>query len=175
MAYSSEQWERARAYWEAGQHTPREISEAVGIERSTIVKRAKIHNWKSGANSDYIEAKTILAVKKSQLNSQTIQVLDDIADEQIRRQRLVYGNAELIASQIPEIIDGMKERKIDEDTGVELITNLMTPSDLKLLADTNDKVAITLKVADRHAKSGDVNVNTQTNVGIQTITRKIVD
>lgn len=159
MAYSDAQWERARAYWEAGQHTPREISETVGIERSTIVKRAKIHNWKSGKNADYIEAKTVLAVKKSQLNSQTIQVLDDIADEAIRHKRLINSNAELLASKIPKMVEAMILKEEDKETG-EIVEKLaISPNDLKTLAEANDRLAITLKVADRHAKSGDVNVN----------------
>jgi len=158
MAYSQEQWDRAKAYYEAGQHNPQQISDLVGIERSTIVKKAKIHNWKSGANADYIEARVIVAEKKSQLNSQTLNVLDNIADETIRHKNLINSNAELIASKIPTMLE-----QID------------SPSDLKTLAEANDRLAITLKVADRHAKSGDVNVNATAAVGIQTITRKIVD
>jgi hypothetical protein len=151
MAYSASQWERAKAYWEAGQHNPREISELVGIERSTIVKRAKSHNWKSGANADYIEAKTKIAVKKSQLNSQTLQVLDDIADEQIRHKQLINSNAELMATKIPEMIRQMILIEEDKETGEVKESLAISPSDLKLLAETNDRLAITLKVAERHA------------------------
>lgn len=88
-----------------------------------------------------------------EVNSITAEVND-----KVRRHSLINNNAELIASKIPTMLE-----QID------------SPSDLKTLAEANDRLAITLKVADRHAKSGDVNVNTQTNVGIQTITRKIVD
>jgi len=159
MAYSQEQWERAKAYYEAGQHNPQQISDLVGIERSTIVKKAKIHNWKSCENADYIEAKVKIAVKKSQLNSQTLQVLDDIADEQIRHKRLINSNAELLASKIPQMLEAMILKEADKETGEIIETLAISPSDLKLMAETNDRLAITLKVADRHAKSGDINVN----------------
>jgi len=88
-----------------------------------------------------------------EVNSITAEVND-----KVRRHSLINNNAELIASKIPTMLD-----QID------------SPSDLKTLAEANDRLAITLKVADRHAKSGDVNVNATAAVGIQTITRKIVD
>jgi hypothetical protein len=175
MAYSVSQWERAKAYWEAGQHSPREVSELVGIERSTIVKRAKSHSWKSGANSDYIEAKTKIAVKKSQLNSQTLQILDDIADEVIRHKRLINSNAELMANAIPKMLEVMTLKEEDSETGEVIETLAITPSDLKTLAEANDRLAITLKVADRHAKSGEINVNATAAVQNNNITVEFVD
>jgi len=177
MAYSQTQWDRAKTYWEAGQHNPREISELVGIERSTIVKRAKIHNWKSGANSDYIEAKTKIAVKKSQLNSQTIQILDDIADEAIRHKRLINSNAELMANAIPKMLEVMTLKKEDEETGEIIETLAITPSDLKLMAETNDRLAITLKVADRHAPKIEVNTqnNQITHLSVDEISKAVAD
>lgn len=158
MAYSSEQWERAKAYYEAGQHTPQQIADIVGIERSTIVKKAKSHNWQSCENADYIEARQIIAVKKSQLNSQTLQVLDDIADEQIRYKRLINDNATKLANKLASLAD-----QVD------------TASDIKTLAEANDRLAITLKVAERHAPKGDINVQSNTQVNNQPIEIKFVE
>ena len=161
--YSKEQWERAKAYYEAGQHTPQQISDIVGIERSTIVKKAKIHNWKNGINSDYIEAKTKIAVKKSQLNSQTLQVLDDIADEAIRHKRLINSNAELLASHIPKVVNSFITKQINEETGEEEEIYALEAKTIKELAEANDKLAITLKVAERHANIKIDNTNAQQN------------
>jgi len=158
MAYSQEQWDRAKAYYESGQYSLSGIQEKTGISRSKISEKAKREQWEQGRNADYIEARKTLAVKKGTEKGTVIQVLDDIADEQIRHKGLINSNAELIASKIPTMLE-----QID------------SPSDLKTLAEANDRLAITLKVADRHAKSGDVNVNATAAVGIQTITRKIVD
>lgn len=158
MAYSQEQWDRAKAYYESGQYSLAGIQEKTGISRSKISEKAKKEQWEQGRNADYIEARKTLAIKKGTEKGTVIQVLDDIADEQIRHKSLINSNAELIASKIPIMLE-----QID------------SPSDLKTLAEANDRLAITLKVADRHAKSGDVNVNATAAVGIQTITRKIVD
>lgn len=175
--YSKEQWERAKAYFEAGQHTPQQISDIVGIERSTIVKKAKIHNWQNGANSDYIEAKTKIAVKKSQLNSQTLQILDDIADEQIRHKNLINSNAELLASQIPKVVKSFVTKQINEETGEEEEVCMLEARTIKELAEANDRLAITLKVAERHAPKIEVNNTnaTQNNYSPQEISQAIAD
>lgn len=175
MAYSQEQWDRAKAYYEAGQHNPQQISDLVGIERSTIVKKAKIHNWKSGSNADYIEARVIVAEKKSQLNSQTLNVLDNIADEAIRHKNLINSNAELLASKIPKMLEAMTIKEENAETGEITDKLAINPSDLKTLAEANDRLAITLKVADRHAKSGDFNVNATAGAIAQSSSRTLDD
>ena len=149
MAYSAEQWQRAKDLFESGQYSLSEISSKVGIDKSSISKKAKIQQWQSGRNADYIEAKELIAVKKSTENQQTVELLDEIANDKIRHKQLINSNAELIASKVPMMLE-----QID------------TPSDLKLLAETNDRLAITLKVADRHAPKIEVNNanNQQTNI-----------
>ena len=112
MAHSKEKWDLARTYFEAGKHSPQEISDLVGIERSAIVKKAKNHNWQSGANADYIEARVLVAEKKSQLNSQIINVLDNIADDKIRRSGLVFGGLESLAKLAKTSIE--KNQTVDK-------------------------------------------------------------
>lgn len=180
MAYSIEQWERAKAYFEAGIHSLSEIQEAIGISKSKISEKAKKEQWQKGRNADYIEARVILAEKKGTEKGTILQVLDDIADNVIRHRRLVFGVTESALQQLQKISDdGVKEvlvkTKIGGDILVEKETINLTPSDYESIISAADKASITLNVNQRHAKSGDVNVNTQTNVGIQTITRKIVD
>lgn len=164
MAYSKEQWERTRAYFESGQYSLSEIQEKTGISKSKISEKSKKEQWEKGRNADYIEAKKTLAVKKGTEKGTTLQVLDDIADEQIRHKNLVYSNAELIASQIPKMIKGMVEKITDEETGEIKEIHTATPKDIKELAEANDRIAITLKVADRHAPKIEVNnTNAQQN------------
>lgn len=157
MAYSLEQWDRARAYYEAGQHTPQQISDITGIERSTIVKKAKIHNWKNGENADYIEAKTKIAIKKSQLNSQTLQILDDIADEAIRNKNLVHGVTQKALRRLDELAS------IADD-----------PNDLKIIIEASDRASLTLGVNPRHA-SNQVNIQNNQSVEPTKIIREIID
>ena len=145
MAYSNEQWERAKAYYEAGLSLSK-IKDKTGIARNTISQRAKKEQWEHSANADYIEAKEVIAVKKGTISEQAVLVLDEVADENIRRKNLVYGNAEKLASKLTTMID-----QID------------TPNDALTIANANDRLAITMKVADRHAPKIDIQQLQQQN------------
>jgi len=101
----------------------------------------------------------------TELNGKSEYEVNSITEEvnnKVRRNSLINNNAELLASKIPTMLE-----QID------------TPSDLKLLAETNDRLAITLKVADRHApkievKTGDDN-STHNNLTIQDISFAIAN
>jgi hypothetical protein len=85
----------------------------------------------------------------SSADEHSVNAIEDVVREKIRRENLIYGNAEKLAKKLNTMSD-----QID------------TPSDMKTLADANDRLAITLKVADRHAPKIELN-NTnasQTNV-----------
>jgi len=180
MAYSKEQWERTKAYFESGQYSLSEIQEKTGISKSKISEKSKKEQWERGRNADYIEAKKTLAIKKGTEKGTTLQVLDDISDEVINNEKLCFDVTQSALRQLKEISDiGVKEvlvtSKVGGDTIVEKETIAMTPYDYESIINAADKASITLRVNQRHAPKSDVNVNTQTNVGIQTITRKIID
>lgn len=139
MAYSEEQWERTKALFESGQYSLSEISDKTGINKSQISRKSKTQQWQNGRNADYIEAREIIATKKATETQQTLQILDDVADEAIRHKRLINDNATKLAGKLSTMAD-----QIDN------------PTDLKTLVDANDRLAITLKVADRHAPKIDV-------------------
>jgi predicted DNA-binding protein YlxM (UPF0122 family) len=150
VAYSDNQWDKAKAYYEAGLSLSK-IKDKTGIARNTISQRAKREQWEQGANADYIEAREIIAEKKGTILEQQGQVflnaLDEVAEDNIRRKGLVYGNAEKLAKKLSIMAD-----QID------------TPNDLKTLSEANDRLAITLKVADRHAPKIELNnTNAQQN------------
>jgi len=147
MAYSAEQWDRTKALFESGQYSLSEIQEKTGISKSKISEKSKKEQWERGRNADYIEARKTLAVKKGTEKGTTIQVLDDIADEQIRRERLVFGIQEKALAKADTMLD-----QID------------TPADLKTIIDAVDRASITLKVSERHAPKVEVNnTNAQQN------------
>jgi len=156
MAYSEAQWEKAKSYYEAGLSLA-EIKDKIGIARNTISQRAKREQWEHGANTDYIEAKEIIATKKGTISEQSVLVLDEIADERIRHKKLIYDNATKLADKLNIMTD-----QIDE------------PQDLKHLVEANDKLSITLKVSDRHAAKTEItNTNaTQNNIKRVTIARR---
>lgn len=177
MAYSPEQWERTKAYFESGQYSLSQISDKTGIDKSQISRKAKTQQWKQGKNSDYIEAKKTLAVKKTTENTTTLQILDDIADEQIRHKKLINSNAELLASQIPKVVKSFVTKQINEETGEEEEVCMLEARTIKELAEANDRIAITLKVAERHAPKIEVNNTnaTQNNYSPQEISQAIAD
>lgn len=150
MAISQDKWDKARTLFESGKLSLSEISKHTGIDKSSISKKAKIQQWSSVENSDYIDAKVLIAEKKSTLSIEKINILDDIATDEIRRRKLVLGNAEKLAQKIESMTDEVFEAK-----------------DIKDLVDANDKLSITLGVNQRHANS-QVTVNntnaTQTNI-----------
>jgi len=142
------------ADWKAGV-SQNQLAKRYDVSPATInklckgIEQSNIHL----VNSQVSVITELNGKSEYEVNSITAEVND-----KVRRHSLINNNAELIASKIPTMLE-----QID------------SPSDLKTLAEANDRLAITLKVADRHAKSGDVNVNATAAVGIQTITRKIVD
>ena len=157
MAYSANQWEKTQALFESGQYSLSEISEKTGINKSQISRKSKIQQWTNGRNADYIEAKVKIATKKTTENTTTLQILDDIADEQIRHKRLVYGVQEKALKKAETMLD-----QVD------------TPLDLKNIVDAVDKASLTLGVNQRHSNQ---NINVQTNTAVQTnnITVEFVD
>lgn len=164
MAYSPEQWDKAKTFFESGQFSLSQISDKVGIGKSAISKMAKNQQWNNEENSDYIEAKKTLAVKKSTLNSTVIQTLDDIADEQIRNKNLVYGVTQKALQKAHDLLD-----EIDN------------ANDLKAIVELSDRASITLKVNERHAPraevkltNGDDNSNTN-NLTIEQISVAIAN
>lgn len=162
MAISKVQWDKAKGYYEAGLSLS-EIKEKTGIDRSTISKKAKNQQWQHAANADYIEAKVLIAEKKSTKNQQVLNIADEVAEDKIRCKNLINSNAELLASKIPEILRSFEAEKTDEATGETITVTAISSNDIKTLSEANDKLAITLKVADRHAPKNDTNINLQQN------------
>jgi len=109
MAFSKEQWEKAKAYYEAGL-TLSKIKDKMGIARNTISQRAKREQWEHGEHTDYIEAKEVIAKKKGTKKEQLINVLDEVADEKTKH-ILFFQNSALQNQQYSN--KAMKEKKDD--------------------------------------------------------------
>lgn len=143
MAYSEEQWDRAKAYFESGQYSLSQISDKTGIDKSQISRKSKIQQWQQGRNADYIEAKVKIVEKKTTENTTTLQVLDDIADEAIANKKLIYGLTKKALKKASELLD-QTENLYDVNTAVQLA----------------DRASLTLGVNPRHA-SQQITVNNQ--------------
>lgn len=160
------------ADYKTGKYSQRELSKKHDVSLGTI---SKITKDLEASNEHLVNAQLALLTAKEILPHEQMNAIMNTASDIARREKLVYGNAELIASKIPEMLNGMVERSVNKDTGEITEVSLMTPSDLKTLAEANDKIAITLKVADRHAKSGDVNVQANTQVNNTPIEVKFIE
>ena len=168
MAYSQEQWDRAKGYFEAGISLA-QIKDKTGIARNTISQRAKKEHWLRGKNVDYIEAKEIIAIKKGTVLDKREQVsldcADEIADEKLRRKNLVFGGVEKAVQKMNEIIeDGYVEDKISVGDGMQKFEQRkLNATDVKNAIDGYDKASVTLGVNERFSNS-QINVNTQNNI-----------
>ena len=115
MAYSKELWEKARGYYEAGLSLAK-IKDKTGIDRSAISKKAKSQQWQQGKNADYIEAKEIIAIKKSTENQQSLICADEVADERTKH-IMLFNNATLRnQSLINKVQDQIEEDIKDQPT-----------------------------------------------------------
>ena len=108
MAYNEKQWLDARGYYEAGLSLS-QIQEKTGIARSSVSKKAKSEQWKHGENTDYIEAKELIEVKKSTKNQHLLNIADEVAYDNIRRKKLIYGAQEKAVERISELLESNKK------------------------------------------------------------------
>lgn len=138
---TKEQWHKAREYFEHGLSL-KEISDKTGITRGAISKKSKAEEWdKESPKKQLLSQAVEVEMAKETLKKHpvSIEVHNELVDDATRRANLVYGNAEKLAQKLNTMAD-----QID------------TALDMKTLADANDKLAVTLKVADRHAPKIDV-------------------
>lgn len=199
MAYPEGVWLEAREYFIKGLSLA-QISAELGINKTSISKRAKAEGWDKEKiqhlKSDIVEfekekstledKKSTLIKKISTLNDFEVTVLEDIIENEAGIKSLLFSTTALALIRSNEALTKgtykipMKVRTFGENgkpngETYELVEVPLGSSELKDHIDLADKASLTLGINQRHAPKGDVNVSTQTNVGIQTITRKIVD
>ena len=115
MAYTESQWEKAKAYYEAGM-TLSQIKDKTNIARNTISQRAKREQWEHSKNSEYIEAKIKVESQKGtileQSGSVALNIADDIAFNKAKALSLFQDSAlrnQQKANEILEMTDDMKD------------------------------------------------------------------
>ena len=115
MAYTESQWEKAKAYYEAGMSLS-QIKDKTNIARNTISQRAKKEQWEHGKNADYIEAKIKVETKKGTILEQSgavaLNIADDIAVDKAKSLLLFQNSAlrnQQKANEILDITDDIKD------------------------------------------------------------------
>lgn len=175
MAYTEVQWERAKAYYEAGLSLS-QIKDKTSIARNTVSQRAKREQWEQGKNTEYIEAKVNLAEKKGTILEQSgtvaLNIADNIAEEKIIAKGKVFGYVHTALKKMNEIVEhGRVEEKINIGDGMQRFEERkLNTSDIKNALDGYDRAAITLELAPRHS-SQSINIqNTNATQNISELT-----
>jgi len=132
------------ADFHTGQFNQRELSKKYEVSTATINKLTKGKKPKHEHKVNTIATVTAELLEESE---QEVNAVFTAIDEKTKHIKLINDNATKLARKINTMAD-----QIDQ------------PQDMKHLVDANDKLAVTLKVADRHAPKGDVNVQTNQTI-----------
>lgn len=127
------------ADYHTGHYTQRELSKKYDCSTATINKLTKGKEPKHEQNVNAIVTATAQIHSESEQNEHEVNAVVNIIEEKTKHLKLINDNANKLAGKIMTMAD-----QID------------TPNDLKTLVDANDRLAITLKVADRHAPKIDI-------------------
>lgn len=108
MAYTDAQWEKAKAYYEAGMSLS-QIKDKTNIARNTISQRAKREQWEHSKNAEYIEAKIKVETKKGTILEQSgtvaLNIADDIALDRAKAITLFQNSALRNQAKANEILE----------------------------------------------------------------------
>lgn len=202
MAYTPEQWTKAKGLFEIG-YSPEQIADELGFKsRDTVYKRAVKENWEK--NKIIQEKSELLDLEKKnstilQENSTMLQKISTLEDYQItilqdevlktgnksflfstanlslirKNQMLTKNTKQVVEYEIHYSDDGKPLMKSPKTIEIEL-----SPSDYKAIDEGIDRNAITLEHAPRHANTNikvDNNNLQQTNLTIEDISLAIAN
>ena len=202
MAYTPEQWTKAKGLFEIG-YSPEQIADELGFKsRDTVYKRAVKENWEK--NKIIQEKSELLDLEKKnstilQENSTMLQKISTLEDYQItilqdevlktgnksflfstanlslirKNQMLTKNTKQVVEYETHYSDDGKPLMKSPKTIEIEL-----SPADYKAIDEGIDKNAITLEHAPRHANTNikvDNNNLQQTNLTIEDISLAIAN
>lgn len=191
MAYSKEQWLEAKEYFLKGLSLA-QIEGEVGINKTSISKRAKAEGWDKQKiqhlKSDIVEfekekstldtKKSTLIEKISTLDDFEVTILESIVENEAGIKSLLFSTTALaLVRSNEELSKGsrkipLKVRTFDNNgkpngETYEMVEIPLSSSEIKDHVDAIDKASLTLGVNQRHAKSGDVNVQNNVQSSVQ--------
>lgn len=174
MALSETQKLEIISEFKTGKYSQRELAKRHSASVGTINSLTKNIDKE---NEHLVNAQISMITAKAYLPVQELNAILNTANEIVFNQGLITNATQLNLVRITQHLkENKKLEKINVGDGMQHFEEVgLGSGDYKNIQDAIDKASITLGINERHSKSGDVNVNTQTNVGIQTITRKIVD
>ncbi len=158
MAIKPEIWAAARVMFEGGK-VPQDIADKLGIDRSTIAKKAKNDDWKKGKNHSLIVDEARVVAEKSQLNSQEL----GFHNREVER---LTEDAKMIHTLTKNNMVGVGNKLRNHQS--------LNMNDHKAAQDLIDKASITLGVNERFAKPANIQQNTQNKMTEIIFTRATV-
>lgn len=199
MAYSPEQWEKAKILFELNIPLS-EIEKKTGISKGQISKKANAQNWKKETERNKIKCEIVEFEKKKEtlekeketlvntlasMEDFEITIIRDVVEEQTRNRSLLFSTANLSLIRKNQMLTRNKKQVLEFETTygddgkplqkTPIVVDIeLSPSDLKAIDEGIDKNAITLDVAPRHA-SNQVNIQNNQSVEPVKIIREIID
>ena len=166
MAISQDKWDKAKEYFEAGLSLS-EIELRTEISKSQISKRASKDKWEKGNEKKQLISQAIeVAIKKETLKETALLVHNEIVNEQLRRQNLIFNVTEKIVVNIDKTLSQKMDVLDDKGNVLRQEDILLDSKSAKEYIDAIDKASITLGVNQRHSNS---QVNIQNNNANQNI------
>lgn len=134
------------ADFHTGHYTQRELAKKYDVSTATVNKLTKGIKPKHEQKVNAIVSSTADLYAESEQNEHEVNAVYKVVEEKTKHLKLINDNATKLANKLNAMADEISE-----------------PQDLKHLVDANDKLAITLKVADRHAPKIDITQNQAQN------------
>lgn len=146
------------ADYHTNKYSQRDLAKKHNVSVGTISKLTKEIE---PLNEHLVNAQTSIIRANEELNSEQMNAVMNTSHDIVRRENLVYGASEKIVKLAQDMATSNKKQvvvKVKEyskengsSESLDMMELELDASDLKNLADTVDKSAITLKVAERHA------------------------
>ena len=193
MAYSPEQWVKAKGLFEAGK-TLSYIRETTGIGKTTISDKAKADNWEKGKTEQQTEQLKSLIVDneikteqinrtsrtiteqifKSNFEDYQIEVLEDLVKDTLKQKNILFTGLNMAMIRATQKLQSNRKKellKIKEGFGAgisrehyEEIESDLSSSDIQDYTNALIKAGQGLGLIEKDGNSQNINVNTQNNV-----------
>lgn len=195
MAYSAEQWEKAKVLFELGFSLGKILLDTDIKDRGLISKKAKKEKWVKGKNQqlktdivDFEKNNSTLEAKKSTLVDKMstfddfeITIIQNVVEEEIRNKSLLFSTASLSLIRKNQLLTKNKKQVIEMETHYSedgkplkktpvVVEMELSPTDLKNIDEGVDKNAVTMELAQRHSNTTINNTNAQQNNEVKRVT-----
>lgn len=144
------------ADYKTGQYSQRQLAKKHDVSLGTVSGLTKNLDT---SNEHLVNAQIAILSAKDNLPNEQMNAVMNAALVKAKREGLIFGNAEKLASKINIMTDQIE-----------------TPAEAKLLSEANMTLGKSLGVIEQFAKSSDVNVNTTAIASApKQIIRKVID